>query len=118
MKKVDINIMYLSVGLAGITSVALLFMSACYASYQFILFLLRQAGYLQVKTRGRRRQMNHVLMIYFKNGEIAKFEEVGSIEVYSNELRFDYRFQNSVYHAKLYLETIGGYTYSTIVKPV
>ena len=49
--------------------------------------------------------MNHVLMIYFKNGEIAKFEEVGSIEVYSNELRFDYRFQNSVYHAKFYLET-------------
>ena len=41
MKKVDINIMYLSVGLAGITSVALLFMSACYASYQLILFLLR-----------------------------------------------------------------------------
>lgn len=41
MKKVDINIMYLSVGLAGITSVALLFMSVCYASYQFILFLLR-----------------------------------------------------------------------------
>ena len=50
-------------------------------------------------------QMNHVLMIYFKNGERAKFEEVGSIEVYSNELRFDYRFQNSVY------------TYTTIVKP-
>ncbi|CAI3252450.1 hypothetical protein CIRMBP1270_02170 [Enterococcus cecorum] len=41
MKKVDINIMYLSVAFAGISSVALLFMSACYASYQFIVLLLR-----------------------------------------------------------------------------
>lgn len=41
MKKVDINIMYLSVAFAGISSVALLFMSACYVSYQFIVLLLR-----------------------------------------------------------------------------
>lgn len=64
------------------------------------------------------KNMNNVLMIYFKNGEIAKFEEVGSIDTYSNELRFDYRYQNSVYYAKFYLATIGGYTYTTIIKSV
>lgn len=76
------------------------------------------AGYLQFKVIERRRQMNNVLMIYFKNGEIAKFEEVGSIDTYSDELRFDYRYQNRVYHAKFYLATIGGYTYTTIIKSV
>ncbi|HJD15896.1 MAG TPA: hypothetical protein IAA34_07415 [Candidatus Enterococcus stercoripullorum] len=76
------------------------------------------AGYLQAKMIERKREMNNVLMIYFKNGEIAKFEEVGNIETYTNELRFDYRFQNSVYHAKFYLATIGGYTYTTIIKSV
>ena len=61
-----------------------------------------------------RKNMNNVVMIYFKNGVIAKFEEVGNMETYENEIRFDYL--HSVYHAKFYLETIGGYTYSTIVK--
>ncbi|WP_248622440.1 hypothetical protein [Enterococcus cecorum] len=63
-----------------------------------------------------RENMNNVVMIYFKNGEIAKFEEVGNMETYNNEIRFDYLYQRSVYHAKFYLETIGGYTYTTIVK--
>ncbi|MCJ0537372.1 hypothetical protein [Enterococcus cecorum] len=63
-----------------------------------------------------RKNMNNVVMIYFKNGEIAKFEEVGNMETYENEIRFDYLYQHSVYHAKFYLETIGGYTYTTIVK--
>lgn len=63
-----------------------------------------------------RKNMNNVVMIYFKNGEIAKFEEVGNMETYENEIRFDYLYQHSVYHAKFYLEIIGGYTYSTIVK--
>lgn len=41
MKKVHLNIMYLSVGISGLVSMSLIFSSAVYASYQFILFLLR-----------------------------------------------------------------------------
>lgn len=40
MKKRDINIMYLSVGLAGIASVAILSTSVIYASYHLLTWLI------------------------------------------------------------------------------
>ncbi len=40
MKKVDINIMYLSVGFAGIASVAILSTSIIYLFYQLIVWLI------------------------------------------------------------------------------
>ena len=41
MKKLNFNVMYLSVGISGIVSVSLTLSSALYASYQLILYLLR-----------------------------------------------------------------------------
>lgn len=40
MKKVDINIMYLSVGLAGIASVVIVSASVIYASYHLLVWLI------------------------------------------------------------------------------
>lgn len=41
MKKLNFNVMYLIVGISGLVSVSLILSSALYASYQWILYLLR-----------------------------------------------------------------------------
>lgn len=41
MKKLNFNVMYLSVGISGLVSVSLILSGALYASYQLILYLLR-----------------------------------------------------------------------------
>lgn len=54
--------------------------------------------------------VNNIIVVYFKNGQSSRFEQVGRLEIFlDEEIRFEYSFQGNIYQVKFFLKQISGY---------
>lgn len=55
--------------------------------------------------------MNNVITIYLCNGDVLVFHSASTLEILSDEeIRFDYRVDERIHHAKFFIPQLCGYT--------